>query len=81
MSPKLKRLSGSDIVSILKTFGFEVFSQHGSHIKLRRLVTGSKQTLTIPDHQELDRGTLRAIIRQASRFISENELRPHFYSE
>jgi predicted RNA binding protein YcfA (HicA-like mRNA interferase family) len=80
VSPKLKRLSGTDIVTILKTFGFEVYSQRGSHIKLRRLVADDKQTLTIPDHHELDRGTLRAIFRQASRFIPENELRPHFYS-
>jgi hypothetical protein len=36
--------------------------------------------LTIPLHAELDSGTLRAIFRQASRFISESELRPHFYT-
>jgi predicted RNA binding protein YcfA (HicA-like mRNA interferase family) len=81
VSPELKHLSGTEIVSIFKTFGFKVHSQRGSHIKLRRLIAGSKQTLTVPNHQEIDTGTLRAIIRQASRFIPENELRPCFYSE
>ena len=65
----------------MRTFGFEVHSQKGSHTKLRRLdSSGEKQTLTIPLHSELDRGTLRAIIRQASRYVPESDLRAHFYS-
>jgi len=40
-----------------------------------------KQTLTIPNHPELDKGTLKAIYRQALRYIPENELKIHFYSE
>ncbi|HID63542.1 MAG TPA: type II toxin-antitoxin system HicA family toxin [Anaerolineae bacterium] len=57
-------------------------SLRGSHVKLRRLgPAGEKQTLTIPAHRELDTGTLRAIMRQAARYISEDGLRPHFYSE
>lgn len=81
MSPRLRRLSGQDVISILAKFGFNVHSQRGSHVKLRRLgPAGEKQTLTIPVHRELDIGTLRAIIRQAARYISEDELRSHFYS-
>jgi len=57
-------------------------AQKGSHIKLVRILSdGSRQTLTIPNHQELDKGTVRAIYRQALRYISENELKPHFYSK
>lgn len=82
MSPRLKSLSGSEIVDIMYTFGFETHSQKGNHIKLRRLsVRGEKQTLTIPLHAELDVGTLRAIIRQATRYIPEAELRSHFYTD
>jgi len=51
-------------------------------VKLRReLPDGSTQTLTIAAHSELDTGTCRAILRQASRFIPEDHLRPHFYSD
>ena len=47
MSPKLKHLSGSEVVEILKVFGFQQFSQRGSHAKLRRLsLEDEKQTLT-----------------------------------
>lgn len=81
MSPKLKGLSGKDVISILGKFGFIPKSQRGSHIKLRRMSpSGERQTLTVPLHDELDSGTLRAIIRQASRYILEEQLGPHFYS-
>lgn len=36
--------------------------------------------LGLVDHP-LDTGTLRAIFRQASQYIAEQALRPHFYSE
>ena len=41
----------------------------------------SGYSLTIPYHAELDTGTTRAILRQATRYIPENELRPFFYTE
>lgn len=78
--PKLRRLAGRDVLTIFKGFGFQQVSQRSSHVKLAREVTGSRQVLTIPLHAELDSGTLRAIFRQASRFIAEQDLRPHFYT-
>jgi hypothetical protein len=42
---------------------------------------GTRQTLTIPNHRELDTGTLKAIYRQALRYVGDEELRPHFYSD
>lgn len=80
--PKLRRLSGAEIIAILGRFGFTVHSQRGSHVKLRRVLTGGViQILTVPTHPELDTGTCRAVLRQATRFVSEAELRPHFYSD
>jgi predicted RNA binding protein YcfA (HicA-like mRNA interferase family) len=78
--PKLRRLTGRDVLTILQGFGFQQVSLRGSHIKLVREVTGARQVLTVPLHGELDPGTLRAIFRQASRFIAEHDLRPHFYT-
>ena len=78
--PRLKNLSGREVIAIFSRFGFGIVSQRGSHVKLRRILPdGEKQTLTIPLHQELDRGTLRAIFRQALRYVPEEELRPYFY--
>lgn len=80
--PKLKVLSGKDVVKILKSFGFAVVARKGSHIKLIRITgTNFRQTLTIPLHDELDKGTLKAIYRQASKYIAEDDLFRHFYTE
>ena len=79
--PKLRSLSGREVVAIFRKFGFESVAQRGSHVKLRRLSSdGSKQTLTVPMHGELDRGTLRAIVRQAGHYIPEDDLVKEFYS-
>jgi predicted RNA binding protein YcfA (HicA-like mRNA interferase family) len=80
--PRLRRLSGDEVVAIMEGFGFQVQSQRGSHIKLRRVgPDGGVQVLTVPRHRTLDTGTCRAILRQAARFVPEEHLRPHFYTE
>jgi predicted RNA binding protein YcfA (HicA-like mRNA interferase family) len=82
MPGKLQRLSGKEVAALLGRFGFSPVTQKGSHLKLRRAgPQGERQTLLVPLHDDLDRGTLRAILRQASRYIPEEELRPHFYAE
>ncbi len=78
--PRLRRLSGREVLKALRTFGFEVDSMRGSHVKLSRtLDDGTRQILTVPHHTELAAGTVRAIFRQAARFIDEAELRKHFF--
>lgn len=81
MPPRLKTLSGPDVIAALRHFGFEVIATRGSHAKLRRSrVTGLRETLTVPIHKELARGTLFAIYRQALRFIPESDLRAWFFT-
>ena len=80
--PKLRVLSGREVLKILREFGFQKFAQRGSHIKVRRVLEGGQtQSLTVPNHDEIDRGTLNAIYRQASRFITEPELRAKFFTD
>ena len=79
--PKLRVLSGREVLKILPGFGFQEFSQRGSHIKVRRVIAGQTETLTVPNHDEIDRGTLQAIYRQAGRFVPEYELRAEFFTD
>jgi predicted RNA binding protein YcfA (HicA-like mRNA interferase family) len=65
----LPRLSGHECAKALAKLGFVLKKQHGSHMILRRENPFSQ--LVVPDHFELDRGTLRAIIRQANISIEE----------
>ncbi|MGA2623522.1 MAG: type II toxin-antitoxin system HicA family toxin [Bacteroidota bacterium] len=60
---KLPRISGRDCVNVLSKFGFYAKRQHGSHIILRK--DSPFCQVVVPDHKELDTGTLRAILRQA----------------
>ena len=66
---KLPRLSGRKCVRALEKAGFYEKRQHGSHIILRR--DNPFAQLVVPDHKELDRGTLRAIIRQTNLTVDE----------
>lgn len=49
--------------------GFYLKRQEGSHMILRR--DDPFAQVVVPDHRELDRGTLRAIIRQAGLSVDE----------
>jgi predicted RNA binding protein YcfA (HicA-like mRNA interferase family) len=62
MSPKLPVVSGAQLIKAFGKLGYYIRSQQGSHIHLRHPV---HPPLTIPNHREVARGTLRAIIRQA----------------
>jgi len=79
---RLKTLSGREVIRALTSFGFVLVGIRGSHGKMRRsLSSGETQTLTIPVHKEIAPGTLRAIFRQALRYIPEADLRPWFFHE
>ena len=82
MAPRLRRLPARELIRGLGRFGFEVMATRGSHAKLRReMPDGSCQTLTVPLHRDLAPGTLRAIFKQASRFVPQETLRPLFFLE
>jgi len=78
--PKLRDVSGKQLVRIFKNFGFVVASQKGSHIKMSRICSGAVQTLVIPNHTSILKGTLKTIYTQALEYISEKELKKMFYS-
>ena len=69
--PELPRSSGNRTVAVLRTLGFEVARQRGSHIVLRRIVPGGKVGCAVPLHKQLAAGTLREILRQAHVTVEE----------
>jgi predicted RNA binding protein YcfA (HicA-like mRNA interferase family) len=79
-TPRLRRLSGAELLRIFRGFGFTLHSERAAHIKLRRThADGTTETLTIL-HLEVKLGTVREIFTQAARFLPEADLRPHFYT-
>lgn len=67
---KLPQVSGPDVVRALQKLGFTVRRQHGSHMIMRR-DDPFAQTV-VPSHRQIDRGILRAILRQTE--ITADEL-------
>jgi predicted RNA binding protein YcfA (HicA-like mRNA interferase family) len=63
-------LSANELVKALYKIGYLIDHQTGSHIILRN-VNYPFRRLTIPNHKEIAKGTLRAIIRQAGLSIEE----------
>ena len=62
MNPgKLPILSGTEVIKALGITGYIVNDQKGSHIHLRHAY---RRSITVPNHPEIARGTLRTIIKQ-----------------
>lgn len=66
---KLPLISGRECVKVLMKIGFYFKRQEGSHMILRR--DNPFAQVVVPDHKESDRGTLRAIIRQAGLSVHD----------
>ena len=80
MQGGLKVLSGAEVVNILEGLGFAAIGGT-KHIKLRRTGPNGNETLVIPAHSPIAKGTLRVIFSQASRYVPQEQLRPLFYNK
>ncbi|MGC9261301.1 MAG: type II toxin-antitoxin system HicA family toxin [Phycisphaerae bacterium] len=62
-------LSGRDVVRAFCNGGWQVARQRGSHIIL--LKAGSIATLSVPDHKEIAKGTLRGLVRASGLTVEQ----------
>ena len=62
---KLPALSGNEVIKALVKAGFKIARRKGSHAILVKFIDGRKIGVVVPDHKEIDKGTLLEIIRQA----------------
>ena len=69
MPPALPVLSGREVVRIFESLGWQIVRQSGSHIVMVK--EGEMATLSVPDHREVAKGTLRSLIRAAGLTVSE----------
>lgn len=69
MASRLPVLSGRDVVGVFEQFGWTRTRQAGSHII--PVKSGHDATLSVPDHREVAKGTLRGLIRSAGLTIDE----------
>ncbi len=67
---KLPVVSGSDAVKAFRKIGYEFDEQHGSHM-IPRHTDPPHRRLSVPNHKEPAKGTLRALIREAGPTVEE----------
>ena len=68
---RLPVVSGRELIKALGKAGYVVDRQKGSHIVLRRTQPPYRRVV-VPEHKEIAKGTLRAILRQTG--ITKEEL-------
>jgi predicted RNA binding protein YcfA (HicA-like mRNA interferase family) len=67
--PNVPILRPKQVVKIFEKLGWEVVRQRGSHIILTKV--GHVATLSVPNHAEVARGTLRTLIARAGISMDE----------
>jgi predicted RNA binding protein YcfA (HicA-like mRNA interferase family) len=67
--PSIPLLRPRDVVRAFEQLGWQTVRQRGSHIILTK--PGSLTTLSIPNHEQVARGTLRALIVKAGLTVEE----------
>ena len=63
-------MSGKELCKLLSKIGYQIDHQTGSHIVLRRSEYPFRR-LTVPNHKEIAKGTLRRIIRESGLSLDE----------
>lgn len=69
--PRTPQISGRELVKVLRAVGFTVVSQESSHVKLRRTIAGTTQTVIVPDHRVVRKGTFHNILRLTHLSLEE----------
>ena len=71
---KLPRdISGDQLVTLLRRYGYSVTRQSGSHVRLTSLSSGSEHHVTIPAHRNLRVGTLSAILNDVAEHLGRDK--------
>jgi predicted RNA binding protein YcfA (HicA-like mRNA interferase family) len=70
---KLPRdLSGLELATLLRRYGYEVTRQTGSHLRLRSTALGPEHHVTIPRHASLQVGTLSGILAEVAGYLQRD---------
>lgn len=69
MMGRLGNISGQEAAKAFEKAGWIALGQVGSHLVMVK--PGIRVNLSIPQHKELSKGTLRALIRHAGLSIEE----------
>jgi predicted RNA binding protein YcfA (HicA-like mRNA interferase family) len=62
-------MSGREVVRVFQSLGWQIVRQNGSHIIMTK--KNELASLSVPDHREIAKGTLRSLIRAAGLTVTD----------
>lgn len=73
---RLPQISGTDLIRLLNSLGYETLRQKGSHIRLRLVSPVGEHNISVPNHKTLAKGTLNDILSRVSLWtgVAKNDL-------
>jgi predicted RNA binding protein YcfA (HicA-like mRNA interferase family) len=76
MAHKMPVVSGKQLIKMMYKLGYSIVKQRGSHIKLQKKTPAGTHSITVPQHDEIAKGTLIDILNKTSLWnqISKEEL-------
>lgn len=74
--PELPVLTGKHLITFLKSLGYQVVRQRGSHVRLEKDTPSGTHKITVPNHHPLARGTLNDILSNVALWnhVSKEQL-------
>ena len=69
----LPQVSGTVLCKVLEKYGYSVFSQKGSHIKLKLICKKGTHVIIIPNHKPIAKGTLNDILSKVCLWIDKSK--------
>jgi predicted RNA binding protein YcfA (HicA-like mRNA interferase family) len=65
----LRNINAEELIKFLKTYGYEITRQIGSHIRFSSNFKGYQHNLIIPNHKPIKIGTLNNILNDVARYL------------
>ena len=69
MGSTLPTVSGREVVRAFSKIGWQMVRQRGSHMILVK--QGHMSSLSVPDHREVAKGTLRSLVRSSGLTVGQ----------
>ena len=70
---RLPVVSGNELIRWLRSLGYQVVRQRGSHVRLERRSIAGTHAITVPNHREIAKGTLNDIIGAVARSVGRDK--------
>ncbi len=60
--PRLPQVSGHALIQLLRSLGYEILRQRGSHVRLRKVTVIGEHNITVPNHPVLAKGITSTVL-------------------